>query len=149
MPPVTQAVRNQSMKLISIIFLCGLILYGCCNNVAVVQHEGLSRTYINLKFEKSSGAYESIREVGGEHADVYYFMLPKDCVYELSISSIKGNASAYLEFNDEILWSTSENTSVEQRHRIIGQEFWRLTLSVMAHPVDTYTLRIFKTRNCS
>ena len=135
------------MKLISIIFLCALILYGCCNNVAVVQHEGISRTYINLNFEKSSGDYESIRKVGGEHADVYYFMLPKDSVYELSISSVKGNASAYLELHDEILWSTSGNTSVEQRHRTIGQEFWRLTLSVMAHPDDTYTLRIFKAKN--
>lgn len=137
------------MKLVSSIFLCALILFGCCNNVAVVQHEGLSRTYINLNFVKSSNDYESIREVGGEHADVYYFMLPKDSVYELSISSIGGSASAYLERNEEILWSTSGNTSVEQRHRIIGIELWRLTLQVVAHPVDTYTLRIFKVKNGS
>jgi hypothetical protein len=135
------------MKLMSITFLCAFILYGCGKKVAVVQHKGLSRTYINLNFEKSSNEYVSIREVGGEHADIYYFMLPEDSVYELSISSVGGNASAYLELHDEILWSTSGNTSVEQRHRIVGQELWRLTLQVVAHPVDTYTLRIFKAQN--
>ena len=137
------------MRLILIVIVCALILNGCCKNVAVIQHEGLSRTYINLNFEKLSDEYESIREVGGEHADVYYFMLPKDCVYELSISSAEGNASAYLELNDETLWSTSGNTIVEQRRRIVGQDLWRLTLSIMAHPVDTYTLRIFKAKDGS
>lgn len=135
------------MRIISIVFFYALILNGCCKNVAVIQHEGLSRTYINLSLDKLSDDYESIREVGGEHADEYYFMLPKDSVYELSISSVEGNASAYLELNDESLWSTSGSTIVEQRHRIIGQEIWRLTLSVMAHPVDTYTLRIYKVNN--
>lgn len=134
---------------VSKLFLCGLILYGCCINAAVVQHEGLSRTFINLDLEEMPGNYESIREVGGEHIDVYYFMLPEDGVYELSISSVEGHASAYLEHNGEVLWSTSGHSAVAQRHRIMGPGFWRLTLSVMAHPVDTYTLSIIKAKNGS
>jgi hypothetical protein len=132
------------MRFLLIVIFYALILNGCCKNVGVIQHEGLSRTYINLSLDKLSQNYESIREVGDEHADEYYFMLSKESVYEISISSVEGNASAYLELNGESLWSTSGSTIVEQRHKIIGQEIWRLKLSVMAHPVDTYTLRIYK-----
>ncbi len=118
------------------------VLNGCCMHAAVIQHEDLSRTYLYI--DKLPDGYESTREVGGEHMDIYYFMLPEGCVYELSLSSAEGNAVAYLELNGETLWSTSGNTAADHRYRVVGQDLWRYTLSVMAHPSDTYTLRIYK-----
>ncbi len=142
-------VRSQFMKNIFIVFLCAIFLHGCCHAVPVIQHEGLSRTYINLNLEKTTENYENTREVGGEHIDIYYYMVPADRVCEVSISSREGNASAYLVSNGETIWSTSGRTTVAQRHKIIGPEMWRFELEVMAHPYDIYTIKIFQTKKSS
>lgn len=110
----------------------------------VIQQEGLSRTYFNLEFNNQADHFETTRDVGGEHEDIYYFMLPKDAVYELSIVSDQGKASAVLVLNDGSAWSTRGNTLVRQKCRIADQDMWRLELYVSAHFVDTYTLKIYR-----
>lgn len=110
----------------------------------IIQQEGLSRTYFNLKFNDRADHFETTRDVGGEHVDLYYFMLPKDSVYELSIVSAEGKASAVLELNDGSSWSTRGKTLVAQKYRITGQDMYRLELSVTAHFMDTYTLQIYR-----
>nr|WP_319494154.1 hypothetical protein [uncultured Desulfobacter sp.] len=110
----------------------------------VIHQEGLSRTYVNLEFNSRADHFETTRDVGGEHEDIYYFMLPKDAAYELSIVSAQGKASAVLVLNDGSVWSTRGNTLAKQKYRIIGQDMWRLGLYVSAHFVDTYTLQIYR-----
>lgn len=140
---------DQCLKPFFIAFLCAIVLYGCCHTEPFVQHEGRSRTYINLNLDERNDKYENTREIGGEHIDIYYSMVPEDKIYEVSISSREGNASAYLSFGGETIWSTSGSTIVSQRHKIIGQELWRFELGVMAHPYDIYTIKIFQTKKSS
>nr|WP_321403387.1 hypothetical protein [uncultured Desulfobacter sp.] len=132
------------MRSILILIICSIFFGGCSVPAKVIQQEGLSRTYFNLEFDRQSDHFETTRDVGGEHEDIYYFMLPKDAVYELSIVSAQGKASAVLILNDGSLWSTRGNTLAKQKYRIAGQDMWRLELYVSAHFVDTYTLQIYR-----
>lgn len=135
---------NPSMR--SILILIGFVIFfaGCGIHANVIEQQGLSRTYITLEFNDRADHFETTREVGGEHVDRYYFMLPKGAVYELSIVSEDGKTSAVLELNDGSAWSTRGSTLVAQKYRITGQDMYRLELSVMAHFVDTYTLQIYR-----
>ena len=143
---VVASIKLRIMNSIFMILICTLSNIGCCNNILVVEHEGLSRTYINIKFRKLMGRYVSKREVGGEHVDEYYFMVPTDSTCEISISSIEGNVSAYLSDSGGSIWTTSGNTLKAQRYKIVGPAIGRFEFDVMAHPVDHYTFQIHLTK---